>query len=255
MFKLDIPKVFCVPVTTKCHLRCSFCFNSDEFYSTAEHQSLEEFKGIIDWLVSQKVEYIDITPAVGEALLIPNLEEYLDYLDNSSIRKYKLITSLAYKNINMLLDRPKLDLELSLYAGTRAGYTEATGRDILPLVIENLKKLYKVKLGVIKRFKEPIIDTTLNTILKFPNYYIIEGYAENRALKYTEKGIPRKCIFMNEPLVSKGKVSLCCMDYKLENLIIGKVGDSLKEIYTSPEIRCSDKCDWFKEWQPDNGLD
>lgn len=65
-FIVEVPKVFGVPITNKCHLRCGFCFNSDEIFKTATHMPLDEFKLIIDWAVSQHVRFIDLTQ-IGRA--------------------------------------------------------------------------------------------------------------------------------------------------------------------------------------------
>lgn len=139
-FKLDIPSVFGIPITDKCHLRCVSCFNTDERFNTSKHMDIDDFKKIVDWAVSQNVEYIDLTPTVGEALLMTNLNEYFDYLDQSPIKKYILITSLAHKNIDSLLNRPKLLVEVSLYGGNKEQYEEYTKRNVFELVQDNILK-------------------------------------------------------------------------------------------------------------------
>jgi|SaaInlV_165m_DNA_1040744.scaffolds.fasta_scaffold02697_5 hypothetical protein len=248
MFSLKIPKMMCVPITDKCHLRCGFCYNSNDYFKTAKHMDIDEFKDIVDWLISEGISYIDITPAVGEALLIPNLHEFLDYLDNSSIDKYLLITSLAVKDISVLKDRHKIDIEVSLYGENAEQYIKTTGRDVFDLVLPNIKELTKDGITILKRFKEPITSTDLRLITKFDNVKLVD-YSDDRGLEYASKtGEVRECVFMKEPLVTKRGISLCCKDHKIEDLVIGQVGESLKDIYNNisiDDVKCSIECDWF----------
>ena len=257
MLGLGVPKVFCVPITDKCHLRCDFCFNSDEYFSSAKHMAIEDFKRIVDWLISQGITQIDITPAVGEALLIPNLEEFLDYLDSSSISKYLLITSLAVKDIDVLKGRRKLVLEVSLYGGSAQQYLHTTKRDVYNIVAANIEELVPEGITILKRFEGLIKDTRFRILTKLDSVKLID-YSENRGLNSSGKGDRRKCLFMNEPLVTKKGISLCCKDYKISDLVIGQVGDSLDQVYsklTLEDAECSTRCDWFKEWEPSCGLD
>ncbi len=248
MFRLDVPEMMCVPITDRCHLRCTFCYNTDEYYKTAKHMNIDEFKDIVDWLIREGITHIDITPAVGEALLIPNLYEFLDYLDASHIISYLLITSLAVKDISVLQNRSKLNLEVSLYGESSEQYLKYTKRNVFDLVISNIKILSKEGITILKRFEEPITSTELRLITKFDNVRL-EDYSNNRGLDYaSESGEVRKCIFMKEPLVTKRGISLCCKDHKIEDLIIGEVGGNLSDIYNNIKIdnvKCSIACDWY----------
>lgn len=261
-FSVDVPKVFGIPITDKCHLRCHFCFNSDERFSKSTHMSLDDFKRIVDWAVSQQIRFIDLTPTVGEALLIPNLGEYFDYLDASPIQSYTLITTLAHKNIEVLQNRNKLMLEVSLYGGSRQQYQEATGRDAFNLVRSNILALSKQRLNVLKRFPGDITDTRLNVILKGMSNIQILDFSAHRELTIPFNAQVKKCQFMNEPLLTPNGISLCCIDYEYKDYIIGQIGDDINAVYADIEstiknkqLKCSTACSWYKPWNGDQGLD
>lgn len=262
VLKLDVPKVFGIPITDKCHLRCNFCFNTDDRFASATHMDLDEFKRIVDWATSQGIRFIDITPTVGEALLIPNLNEYLDYLDASDIQMYTLITTLAHKNISMLFNRPKLLLEVSLYGGTRDQYRSVTGRDVFDLVRANIQSLSTRQLNVLKRFPGNDMDVRLSVLLKGMSNIKLLEFSENRPISIPFNGQLKKCQFMTEPLLTTNGISLCCIDYNYTDYIIGQVGDDIQTVYDNinstiknKQLKCSTACGWYKPWAGDRGLD
>lgn len=261
-FQVDVPKMFGIPITDKCHLRCVSCFNTDERFETAKHMDIKDFKRIVNWVLDQGIEYVDLTPTVGEALLIPNLSEYLDYLDESDIKKYTLITTLAHKNVGPVLARPKLVLEVSLYGGNKEQYKEYTQRDVFSLVRSNiLKAALSGKVNVLKRFKGPIDDARLKVVTSLANVEVMD-FSEDRGLNIGFNGEVKKCKFMNEPLLTPNGISLCCIDYNYTDFIIGHIGDDLEDVYADIEctirergLRCSTACDWYSPWKEDRGLD
>jgi hypothetical protein len=221
----------------------------------------DEFKTIVDWILGEGVEYLDLTPTVGEALLMPNLSDFLDYLDNSSVTAYTLITSLAHKNIEPLIGRPKLLVEVSLYGGNKQQYQDTTRRDVFDLVRDNMLKLSSQRFNVLKRFKGNITDTKLNVILGLNNVKL-HDFSTDRGLNIGYNGDVRKCQFMNEPLLTPSGISLCCIDYDYSKYIIGQIGDDMQEVYRDIEqtikdrkLNCSTACDWFSPWENDRGLD
>lgn len=264
-FKLEVPKVFGIPITDKCHLRCISCFNTDERFNISKHMNIEDFKKIVDWAVEQKIEYLDLTPTVGEALLMTNLNEFFDYLDQSPIKAYMLITSLAHKNIDVLFNRSKLLVEVSLYGGNKEQYEQYVKRDIFDLVRDNILKLSKTstqRINVLKRFKGKITDKKLRVILTAMQNIVVRDYSKDRGLKIRFNGEIKKCQFMREPLLTPNGISLCCIDYKYTDYIIGKIGDDLNEVYSDIEqtikekkLKCSTACDWYSPWIEDRVLD
>jgi hypothetical protein len=264
-FKLDIPKVFGIPITDKCHLRCVSCFNTDERFNIAKHMDIDNFKRIVDWAVSQKIEYLDLTPTVGEALLMNNLDEFFDYIDQSPIKKYVLITSLAHKNIDSLLNRQKLLVEVSLYGGNKKQYEDYTKRNVFELVRENILKLSKStdqRVNILKRFKGKITDSKLRVILLSMKNITVRDYSKERGLKIRFNGEIKKCQFMREPLLTPNGISMCCIDYNYTDYIIGEIGDNLENVYSDIEktirekgLKCSTACDWYSPWIEDRVLD
>jgi Radical SAM superfamily len=261
-FTVAVPKVFGVPITDKCHLRCHFCFNTDERFASATHMDLDEFKRIIDWAASQHIEFIDLTPTVGEALLIPNLGEYFDYLDASPIKQYTLITTLAHKNIEPLRNRPKLLLEVSLYGGNQAQYKETTGKDVFKLVRSNILTLSTQRINVLKRFPGDLTDSRLNVILRGMGNVKVLDFSSNRPLIIPFNSKIKKCKFMMEPLLTPNGISLCCIDYTYDEYIIGNIGDDVNLVYADIEstiknkqLNCSTACGWYSPWTADQGLD
>lgn len=227
--------------------------------------NLDEFKKIVNWAISQNIEYVDLTPTVGEALLMPNLNEYFDYLDQSQIKKYILITSLAHKNIDSLLNRPKLFVEVSLYGGNKEQYENYTKRDVFELVRDNILKLSRAsdqRLNILKRFKGKITDSKLRVIILAMKNIVVRDYSKERGLKIRFNGEIKKCQFMREPLLTPNGISMCCIDYKYTDYIIGKIGDNLKDVYSDIEstirekkLKCSTACDWYSPWIEDRVLD
>lgn len=250
---LMLPKMFGVPITERCHLRCHFCFNSDEYFKESKHMELEDFKNIVNWLIENNIKHIDITPTVGEALLIPNLGDFLDFLDESVIESYTLITTLTL-DPSALMNREKLNLEISLYGSTKEEYKTVTKKDLFINVMNNIRLLLynSERFSIIKRYKSDE-DLKLKTLLSFENINLVE-LSDNRGLSRKEGNEIKRCKFMNEPVVTSKGLSLCCMDYKSDSLLIGKVGDNLNELYdnlfktiSNNKLECSVNCDWFTD--------
>lgn len=261
-FKVEVPDIFGIPITDKCHLRCSFCFNNDARFTTSDHMSLADFKRIVDWAVTQGIKYIDLTPTVGEALLMPNLHEYLDYLDASKVESYTLITTLAHKNISAVCNRPKLLLEVSLYGGNREQYKSTTKRDVFELVRKNILTISKnQRLNVLKRFHGDVTDAKLNVIILGMSNIKVKMFSSNRDLAIKFNSEIKKCKFMNEPLLTTRGISLCCIDYDYTQYIIGDIGDDIQEVYAdiettirSKNLKCSTACGWYQPWVPNSKL-
>lgn len=258
--KISKPSKVGVPLTEKCHLKCGFCLNNEQLFREGKNLEFNKFKEIIDWLISEGIRKVDLTPIVGEPLAIPNLEYYLEYLEQKSeIEEYELFTSLAFHKLDPVFNRKKLKLVVSLYGYNEKQFLEITKVDGFHLLKSNLKKLILNKLPrkilVLQRCKVPEdFDNELRMYLKISTVFqLMENYSSSRINKFAvDGGKVLPCKFMHEPVVNDTGLSLCCMDVDNKRKV-GKIGDKLDEIYgdllnivESENLNCNNTCGWFE---------
>lgn len=258
--KISRPKKIGVPLTEKCHLRCHFCFNSDQFFEKGKHLDFNEFKRIVDWLVLEGIRIVDLTPVVGEPLAIENLSDYLDYLDsNANIDEYELFTSLAAEGIERLFGRKKLKLTVSLYGLNEKQYFETTKVKAFKLVKKNLRLIVLNKFDKIVNVLQRCLDVNdadneLRIYLKITTvFFLKKNYSNSRNNEFAKNdGEILPCKFMHEPIINDKGISLCCMDSDNKRKI-GSVGDSLTSIYENliekieqKKLNCNKTCGWFE---------
>ena len=257
---IDVPEKFGIPLTEKCHLRCGFCMNNSDIFKRGKHMSLGDFKEIVNWLTDQGVKKVDLTPIVGEPLLVPHLGKILDFLeDNPRITEYDLFTSLGVTDISSLLGKKKINLFISLYGFNREQFIETTGKNCFDIFLGNMKKIilnkFPKKVIVLQRCPDiSDVNQKLRIYLKMSTvFYFNHGYMPNRDNKMADKvGEALPCNFMYEPVVNQKGLSLCCKDID-DELKIGRLGESLSVIYgdvfeiiKSRELSCNKSCGWFE---------
>ena len=263
---LQVPDKFGIPITEKCHLRCFFCANNSLFFKEGRHLSLLDFKKIVDWLTSQGVRKLDLTPVVGEPLLVPHLSEMLDYLEqNPLIEEYDLFTSLIAKKIHPLYLRKKMKLFISLYGFNQKQFLKTARVDAFHVFLKNMKSLLlnrlEKKVVLIQRCPmSDDIDRAVRVYIKMTDIFYFEtDSAVNRDNRDAIVGQyrPEPCRFMYEPVVGINGLSLCCKDTR-KNLKIADVGDDLSLVYKnlmnlieSKGLACNKTCGWFKELEID----
>lgn len=228
---------------------------------------IDTFKTKVDEIISSGIEYIDLTPVIGEVLYIKNLSEYLDYLDNrDEIKRYTFITSLisGEDNIKCIARRPKLKIEISVYGVTEHSYSARTNRkNAFNTFFNNFKTLVMNHhnprdIVVINRTNEdlgPILKQSMRRGLKFllSLCTIDDDNSSDRPNKLIDTGDdPSLCYYMQEPLMTEKGICFCCMDwnqkYTTDKSIV-EMYDNTDQVFLqnvkniSPV--CNSKCGWF----------
>lgn len=258
------PDIFGIWLTQKCPLRCTFCPNSDEYFKTGAVMSLDVFKSKVQQIIQSKIEYIDLTPIIGEVLGMKDLNIYLDYLDScESIKRYTFITSLicSKRQIDMIINRPKLKLEISLYGTNKDMFLERTRRDSFVVFFNNFKRLVSKHTNtkdiiIINRTTDPTLSQDIKPGL---NILLRSCTIDNSNIKDRDNYIeerndePELCYYMQEPLLTEEGICFCCMDWHKKYLS----KKSIDEFYSKDMVKfkknvkstssvCNTKCGWYK---------
>jgi len=244
---MNIPKKWTIELISFCPLKCSFCWNKNlNNYSTSVNFDLLEFKKILKWLRKYNIYEIDLTPMVGEAFLIKNIEQYFEILEKYSF-KYSLHTSLAVPMENLNFEKYKnLTIYISFYGSTSNEFLKITGKNNFNLFRKNLIQLKHNNTVLILRDKVKL-NKYFKNLVKIKKIKLENNSTENRPNKYSSKpDFENNCIFLNEPIIHEKGISSCCMDYQKSKFIIGKIYDNLTNIYKNLEIPfCNSDCGWY----------
>jgi hypothetical protein len=263
---MNTPEKFGIWITQRCPMRCSFCPNSDEYFKKGKVMPLDVFKDKVDEIASSGITNIDLTPIIGEVLTISNLNEYLDYLDSKSeITEYTFITCLVCpeKNIDFIISRSKLKLEISFYGVDAEKFKARTNRNAFDKFLSNLKYLisnYKFdtkKIVLINRTLEslgPIPQQKKSILLDFliDKCHIDNDWVTDRDNVLQEDSDVHACHFMTEPLLTEKGICFCCMDWNKKYIVDSKIndfyGDSNRFISKIRGISnvCNKQCGWYR---------
>jgi hypothetical protein len=263
---MNTPKKFGIWITQKCPMRCSFCPNSDEYFKNGKIMPLSVFKNKVDEIVEAGITNIDLTPIIGEVMMLHNLNEYLDYLDEcDSITEYTFITCLVcpQKHIDYITNRVKLKLEISFYGVNRENFKLRTNRDSFNAFLNNFKYLintYKFNtknIVLINRTLEslgPIDLQDKSLLLKFliDRCYIDNDCVNDRDNSLQTNDDVHECHFMSEPLLTETGICFCCMDWNKKYIVESKIdnfyGDSNRFITKIKNISnvCNKQCGWYR---------
>ncbi len=245
---MQIPETFTINITTRCNLRCEFCFNSDEYYESSSHLPLDDCLKNVQYLIDNNVKNVDLTPTVGEALMHPDIVEIIKFILDNDLT-CTLITNLTIKmddELIQLFKHPNFKLFISQYGSDNETYNNVTKSQMYNSFKNNFTKLFKEKvyMNIIDRFNGKI-DPYFKTLFQSNNINFIQTEIHNRSLVETEIVLnPEKCRFLKEPIINSNLISKCCYDYKSEEPI-GSTSDSLKNIYSNLKIECG-KCPWYQ---------
>lgn len=262
---MNVPTKMGIWITQKCPLRCKFCENSNDYFKQGKIMSLDIFESKVKEVIEAGISYIDLTPIVGEVLLVPNFGDYLDILDSyKEIEKYTFITCLigSKQNIDALRGRPKLELEISLYGLSSDEYKERTNKDTFNTFIKNFKYLVQTfdnSIVIINRTSDPntkLLKRDMPFILQFllKKCHIDEQWVDDRS-NYTEvmkeKNVEKfRCHFMTEPLLVEDGICFCCMDWNRKNVSKNKITELYDEKNFNEKIKengiCNKKCGWYR---------
>lgn len=135
-----------IVITDKCNLKCIGCRGSIDNVEQYElpTMSLEEFKSNIDKCVEAGVNYVDLTPIMGEVLLVKDIYKYIDYLEeNSSIKGYLITTNGTVNKIPT--NSKKLNLSISLYGSSNSTFKAFTQKDMFNKYIETFEAIVEME--------------------------------------------------------------------------------------------------------------
>ena len=139
-----------IQIMSSCQLKCTFCRGSigkDDLNNLKQKPiPIETFKLIVDKCTDGGVVYFELTPAIGEPFLDNGLFEKLDYLESNDKVDIFLVTTNLLKitdeQMEKLLRYKKLLFAISIYGFDEKSYSKNTGRDLFPVFMKNIKRLY-----------------------------------------------------------------------------------------------------------------
>lgn len=133
-------------ITDKCNLECIGCRGSISDVQKYELPTMkyEEFITIVDKCVSAGVCYVDLTPVIGELLLVKNIHKYLEYLENhDGIKGYLITTNGTISNLP--LNYKKINLSISLYGSSSDTFKAFTQKNLFPQYIKTFKSILEIE--------------------------------------------------------------------------------------------------------------
>ena len=149
----DFGNMISIQVSSSCQLKCVGCrgnINKD-FLKQVHRESFissEKFKIIVDKCVLSGIKCFELTPAIGDPFLDPDIFNKLDYLQNKQeVELIIITTNLLWhdvQSIERMLKYSKLMIVVSIYGTDSQEYMKITGVDCFDSFILNLKILYKV---------------------------------------------------------------------------------------------------------------
>jgi MoaA/NifB/PqqE/SkfB family radical SAM enzyme len=156
-------------LTDRCNLACSGCRGDISDVQSYELPTLSyhEFVKVVDDCIDAGVEYFDLTPVIGETLLVKNIITYLDYLENHpSVKGYLLTTNGTVNAIPQ--HHKKLNLSVSLYGSGADSFKRFAGKDLFAKCFPTLESLQSLEVPIeITLRNEDLhdIDTSFKRVL------------------------------------------------------------------------------------------
>lgn len=136
-------------ITDKCNLECWGCRGSIPEVEKYElpTMSYEDFINTVDRCVDAGICYIDLTPVMGEVLLVKNIHKYLEYLENHNNIKGYLITTNGTIN-KVPTNYKKINLSISLYGSSNSTFKSFTQKNLFEKYKETFKSIIELKTPV-----------------------------------------------------------------------------------------------------------
>ena len=145
----DFPLYLILEPVSACNLRCPFCWQIDEKFTSSKQMGMMElklFKKIIDEAVSSGTEAITLT-CRGEPTLHPQLGDMLEYCSGKFI-EFKMntnATKLNNKLIHQILKSGMTDLVFSVDSYYKEEFESLRVRAVFEEVVENIKKFKEIR--------------------------------------------------------------------------------------------------------------
>jgi hypothetical protein len=132
-------------ITDKCNLSCIGCRGSIDNVHQYELQTMsyDSFIKTVDECVKSGICYFDLTPAIGEILLVKDIHKYLNYLEHhEGVKGYLMTTNGTVNNIPK--GHKKLNLSLSLYGSGISSFKTFTNKDLFKKCIDTFSSLIDI---------------------------------------------------------------------------------------------------------------
>ena len=146
----DFPIYLILEPVSACNLRCPFCHQVDEKFTTNKQMmgmmKLELFKKIIDEASNSGTESITLT-CRGEPTLHPQLGEMLEYCSGKFIelKMNTNATKLNEKLIHQILKSGMTDLVFSVDSYYKEEFESLRVKAVFEEVVENIKKFKEIR--------------------------------------------------------------------------------------------------------------
>ena len=147
----SLGKMINIQASSSCQLKCKGCRGSfdDKFLKEAGKNSFIEdsiFKTIVQKCIQSGIQYVELTPAIGDPFLDKNIENKINYLTSLPEIKLIILTTNLLKFdselFKRLLKNNKVFLNVSVYGVDEKTYEEETGRNLFNKFFKNFKTLY-----------------------------------------------------------------------------------------------------------------
>lgn len=131
-----------IVITDKCNLECIGCRGSIENVSQYELPTIDytQFVKIVDSCIEAGISYFDLTPVMGELLLIKDIHKYFDYLETHKNVDGYLITTNGTVN-NLPVHHKKINISISLYGSNTKGFRSFTKKNLFTQYINTFKTI------------------------------------------------------------------------------------------------------------------
>jgi radical SAM protein with 4Fe4S-binding SPASM domain len=196
-FKFDVSingseslgKMINIQASSSCQLKCKGCRGSfdEKFLKEAGKNSFIEdsiFKIIIQKCIESGIQYVELTPAIGDPFLDKNIENKINHLTGLSQIKLIILTTNLLKFDSKLFERllknDKVFLNVSIYGTNKKEYEIETGKNLFDKFLKNFKTLYTlIKKEELKGFVQLTNRTSYMLDENFPKcdiLYLIDLY-------------------------------------------------------------------------------
>lgn len=185
----SLGKMINIQASSSCQLKCKGCrgsFDSEFLKEAGKNSFIEDtiFKSIIQKCIESGIQYVELTPAIGDPFLDKNIENKVNYLtDLPEIKLVILTTNLLKFDSELfkrLLKNDKVFLNVSIYGVDEITYKEETGRNLFNKFLKNFKTLYTlIKKEKIECFVQLTNRTSFMLDDNFPKcdiLYLIDLY-------------------------------------------------------------------------------
>ena len=134
-----------IVITDKCNLACTGCRGSIPNVQQYElsTMSYDSFIRTVNECVDAGICYFDLTPVIGEILLVKDIHKYLNYLEQHQDVKGYLVTTNGTVN-NIPKGHKKLNLSLSLYGSGSNSFKTFTNKDLFKKCIDTFSSLIDI---------------------------------------------------------------------------------------------------------------